>query len=105
VQFFDRTAILREFGHALGLLNEVQNPNANIQWNMEALMTAFPGLTKEEIRVNFLTPYKSTSKPFDPNSVMMNAITKEQTLNGFHAEEHDQLSEGDKMFIARLYPR
>jgi len=105
VQSFDRTAILREFGHALGLLNEVLNPNANIQWNETALMAAYPGFTKEQIEVNFLRPYESRSKPFDPNSIMMNDVSREQTTNGFHAEVHDRLSEGDKTFIARLYPK
>lgn len=105
VLFFDRNAILREFGHALGLLNEVQNPNANIQWSIKALISAFPSFTKQQIEETFLTPYKSKSKPFDPNSIMMNEVAKEQTLNGFHAETRDQLSEGDKTFIARLYPK
>jgi hypothetical protein len=103
--FFDKNATLREFGHALGLLNEALNPNANIQWNKKALMSSFPGVTEQQIEQNYLAPYKSKSKPFDPNSIMMSAVTKEQTLNGFHAEDHDQLSEGDKSFIARLYPR
>jgi len=105
VLFYDRNFILREFGHALGLLNEVLNPNANIQWNTNALMSAYPGSTKQDIEVNFLKPYGSKSKPFDPSSIMMNEVPKEQTLNGFHAEYHDQLSEGDKTFIARLYPK
>lgn len=102
---FDRIGILREFGHALGLLNEAQNPNGNIKWNVKALQASYPGFTREQFEVNFLTPYQSRSKPFDPNSIMMNEITSDQTLNGFHTEAHEQLSEGDKMFIARLYPK
>jgi len=105
---FDRTAILREFGHTLGLLNEEQNPNGNIKWNREKVMQFYGGTyawDRQTIENNLFTKWKSKSKPFDPQSIMMTAISKDLTTDGFHTELQDHLSSIDREFIGRLYPK
>jgi serralysin len=105
----DRLSVLREFGFAIGLMSEQQNPNSNIKWNTEKVYKEFSSApyfwSKAFIEGNVLGVWSSKSKPFDPQSVMMLAIPKELTLNGFHSEINDQLSQIDKEFISRLYPK
>jgi hypothetical protein len=108
VSFEDRKGVLREFGHAIGLLNEQQNPNAHIKWNKTKVYTDFAknyGWAKSNVDNNFFIQWTAKSKPFDQHSIMMAEIPAKYTLDGFQTSETDQLSESDKLFVARLYPR
>ena len=103
---------LHEFGHALGLAHEYQNPSAGNLFDMQAVYDLFSGppnyWTRETIDQNFLIKIKNYpgSRSYDPESVMNYALparlflsAEKQTKPGSH------LSESDKLYVASLYPR
>lgn len=65
---------LHEFGHAMGMLHEHQNPNKPIQWNKDAVYCAYRHVSKEDVDRNILTPEAmnwSNGTEFDPKSIML----------------------------------
>ena len=104
--------ILREFGHALGLMNEHQNPYAKIPWNKEAVYKSFTNppnnWTRKVVDANvFVTWNKNIypiQKPFDPESIMFFRFPPEFTSGKIIAPAEEGLSQGDKSFISLLYP-
>lgn len=102
--------VLREFGHMLGLINEHQNPNAEIPWNQEAVYRFYGGSPyywpREVVDLNLLRKYKAAGsyREFDPQSVMAYPIPKELTDGKFEIKETYELSTGDRAFIRQLYP-
>lgn len=60
-----RESVLHEFGHVLGLIEEHQNPRADIHWNKEEIFKIFQGppnfWSREQIEVGFFgnTPKKN----------------------------------------------
>jgi hypothetical protein len=100
-----RATILHEFGHALGLVHENQIPKSNIRWNRKAIETAFGRANAEQ--AIYRKESFPTGKEFDPDSIMImgNEIPKTYTLDGRGYGFSYKLSEGDKRFIALLYPR
>lgn len=105
--------VLHEFGHALGLIHEHQNPEGGIDWNKQAVYDFYAGSpnywSKEEVDVNVLSTYdrdliRATS--YDPLSIMNYPIPVEFVNNPSHACEWNlTLSETDKVFIGQLYPK
>lgn len=73
-----RDTILRNFGHALGLLHEHQNPLDGLEWEEEFVYEAMAASSywsrsatfHNIIRKNTAEEY-AFPKPFDPNSIMM----------------------------------
>ncbi|MBX9893862.1 MAG: hypothetical protein K2Y09_01585 [Nitrosomonas sp.] len=108
-----RAIVLREFGHALGLVNEHLNPRAKIPWNKPAVYAALGGAPnnwdKSSIDAQWFHPYKSDELPgyrdFDPTSIMMLPIPKEWTTNGLEFKRPLDLSASDRLLIKTLYPR
>ncbi|QPJ60732.1 MAG: hypothetical protein G3M70_02040 [Candidatus Nitronauta litoralis] len=109
----DRQLILSEFGHALGLINEHQNPNANIPWDKEKVYEVYSkppnNWSRQQIDMNFFrtTPVESLPdyREFDPNSIMGFNFPKTFFKGDFEMKQGKTLSESDKAFIAKLYPR
>jgi hypothetical protein len=99
-----RKIVLLEFGHALGLLSEHQNPNAQLQFNIEKIKQLY-NWNDGTIKQNFSSYKIKDYRQFDPNSVMMFALSNEFLLDGSHYEGGFDLSEGDKLFIRKLYPK
>lgn len=103
--------VLHEFGHALGLVHEHQNPKNNISWNKETVYAYYWqkfGWPKQVTYYNFFEKYKENemnSSNFDSLSIMMYEIPKEFTTNGFHTVANTQLSETDKKWIGTIYPK
>jgi HEAT repeat protein len=101
-------AILRQFGHVLGLPNEVLNPNANLPWDKEAVYAAHPW-SRELVDRTFFETWDSRTFPiekaFDKDSVMMFPIRNEWTVGDYEIGQNLTLSEGDKKFVQLLYPR
>jgi len=110
--FVDKQTVLVEFGHALGLLNENTNPNANIPWNRELVIREMSGppnnWDKETIERNFFSKASADKFPdyreFDPKSIMARSFSPSWT-GGIKIGGGEDLSESDKAFIAKVYPR
>jgi energy-coupling factor transporter ATP-binding protein EcfA2 len=103
--------VLHEFGQALGLVNEMNNPKADIKWNVPAVLAALSGppnnWTQQQIEVNIFSKAKNVGswyRNFDPDSVMMYQIPAAWTTDGFSVGINRTLSESDKTFIRKLYP-
>jgi serralysin len=102
--------VLHEFGHALGLIHEHQNPEGGIKWNEPAVIAQLSGppneWDEETIRRNVLDHYATddvTSTPVDPDSIMMYPIPASWTLDGFSADLNGDLSEKDVELIREVY--
>lgn len=105
-----RRVVLHEFGHALGLIHEHQNPTGGIPWNKEAVYRELSGppnnWTREEIDHNLFEPYSRQETNYtrtDPLSIMMYPIKKSWTTNGFSVGLNAKLSPTDERFIREQY--
>jgi hypothetical protein len=106
-----RRVVLHEFGHALGLIHEHQNPDAPIQWNRAAVIADLSGppnnwdeATIEHNIFERYDPATLTTTPTDKESIMMYAIPATWTTDGFSADLNDELSGTDREFIRAAYP-
>lgn len=106
-----RRVVLHEFGHALGLIHEHQNPNTPIPWNRPAVIADLSqppnSWTLEMIENNIFKRYdpaEVSSTPADEESIMMYPIPASWTTNGFSADLNNELSQTDKDFIRSAYP-
>lgn len=104
-----KRVVLHEFGHALGLIHEHLSPNVNIPWDEAKVLEYYrktQGWTDAYIRSNLLTktPVDKATR-FDDKSIMLYAVDKALTLNGFSTSWNTELSDLDKSFIAECYPR
>jgi hypothetical protein len=101
--------VLHEFGHVLGLLSEQSNPNATITWNTSLLVrepASFRnGVPSEDPYPKVAATEYPGYRPFDPSSVMMEPFPPRWAFNKFSGERNIKLSDSDKAFIAKLYPR
>jgi serralysin len=110
--------ILHEFGHAIGLLHEHQNPDgglSSIPWNKEAVYAYYadpreinPPWDKERVDSNIFKEYDRNlirGTRFDPESIMMYAIPKKLTFGGYEVPFRTELSRQDKEYISVLYPK
>jgi hypothetical protein len=105
-----RGVVLHEFGHALGLIHEHQDPVAAIQWNRAAVIQELSGppnnWSVEQIEFNVLTPAAPDdvdATPLDPKSIMMYPIPASWTMNGFSTGTNTDLSDLDRKFIRKQY--
>jgi hypothetical protein len=103
---------LHEFGHALGLVHEFQNPLAGDIFDSQAVYRFYTGppnfWSKDDIDRNLLTKAKNYpgSRPYDPESVMNYSFKGLQITNpGKEPRPGAHLSESDKLYVASLYPR
>ncbi len=103
--------VLHEFGHALGCIHEHLSPASGIKFNVPEVFKYFKktnGWDEATTRFNVLDRY-GTDKvtqftEFDPKSIMVYAIPKELTLDGFEVRSNTSLSDTDKKFIGTVYP-
>lgn len=106
-----RSVVLHEFGHALGLIHEHQNPKGGIRWNEAAVIADLSGPPNNwdlsKIQHNMFAKYSPdavTGTDVDRESIMMYPIPIAWTLDDFSAEFNAELSEKDKTFIRFAYP-
>jgi hypothetical protein len=111
--FLDGGSAAPEFGHAIGLAHEHQNPAGGIQWNEEVVIgecAKSPNFWDEETTPhNVLREYsvdQINGTAFDPESMMLYFFPASWTLNGIGTEDNEVLSRLDKEFIAgaKMYP-
>ena len=112
--FMDGGTTGHEFGHAVGLAHEHQNPGGGIQWNEEVVIRELaksPNFWDEATtRHNVLEKYtvdQVNGTQFDPDSIMLYFFPAEWTLNGIATKANDVLSDTDKLFVAsaKMYPK
>lgn len=106
-----RRVVLHEFGHAIGLIHEHQNPTGGIKWNKDAVRHDLSGppntwndATIETNMFKFYMPGEVLATPVDPESIMLYPIPKAWTLDGFSAGLNGALSETDKALAREAYP-
>ncbi len=112
--FLDGGTAAHEFGHAIGLAHEHQNPRLGIQWNEQVVIQELaksPNFWDEQTtRHNVLRKYsvdQINGTDFDPDSIMLYFFPATWTLNGLATKANEVLSTIDKQFIAgaKMYPR
>ena len=112
--FLDGGTAGHEFGHAIGLAHEHQNPAGGIQWNEAAVIKALAGppnyWPEEQTRHNVLEKYTANQirgTQFDPDSIMLYFFPADWTLNGIATKQNEVLSVTDKDFVksSLMYPK
>jgi hypothetical protein len=112
--FTDGGTAAHEFGHAIGLSHEHQNPAGGIQWNEPVVIRELAGppnfWDEATVRHNVLDKYsvdQIKGTRFDPDSIMLYFFPASWTRNGIATSANEVLSATDKSFVASaaMYPR
>ncbi|RZS56950.1 M12 family metallopeptidase [Sphaerotilus mobilis] len=112
--FEDGGTAAHEFGHAIGLAHEHQNPAGGIQWNEAVVIRELAGAPnfwdEATTRHNVLSRYSAdqvNGTEFDPASIMLYFFPAAWTTNGIATRANQVLSALDKSFIggAKMYPK
>lgn len=112
--FLDGGTAGHEFGHAIGLGHEHQNPAGGIEWNEAVVIRELSGppnnWTEAQIRHNVLEKYTADQirgTSFDADSIMLYFFPARWTKNSQGTKANEILSTLDKAFIAssEAYPR
>ena len=105
--FLDGGTAAHEFGHAIGLAHEHQNPDGGIEWNEEVVISDLsrPPNSWDEatVRHNVLNKYSTDQirgTEFDPESIMLYFFPDSWVKNGSGTKANEVLSDLDKAFIA-----
>lgn len=104
------SVIIHEFGHALGMVHEHQNPEGGIDWNIPAVLSYFGGApnywSDDQIYFNVIDKYDATllnASKFDPQSIMLYAFPASLTNDGTATRANAIMSPTDIEWMARVY--
>jgi hypothetical protein len=112
--FMDGGTAAHEFGHAIGLAHEHQNPAGGIEWNEAVVLRSLAGppnnWDEATIRHNVLNKYtvdQVKGTKFDPHSIMLYFFPGSWVKSGVGTHANDVISAMDKAFIAsaEAYPK
>lgn len=105
-----KRVVLHEFGHALGLIHEHQNPQGAIKWNKVAVRKDLSGSPNfwddATIERNMFELYSTgavTATPVDKDSIMLYVIPESWTEDGFSSTLNSKLSDQDRELIRQVY--
>ena len=105
-----RRTILHEFGHALGLLHEHQNPSGGIPWDLDAVYNHYwrtQGWNQQTTYHNVVQKVSRNSTQFsqyDPQSIMHYPVSASLTNGEYQVGINQNLSPTDIQFIREIYP-
>ena len=108
-----RGVVLHEFGHALGLIHEHQQPSTPLQFDRQKVLAEVSGppnhWTEAQIERNIFAPAaagETNATEYDRDSIMMYPIPARWLLNpAEETEENFDLSPRDRSFVGTQYPR
>jgi Astacin (Peptidase family M12A) len=107
-----RRVVLHEFGHALGMIHEHQNPEAvgRIPWDKPKVYAYYArqGWSQQDVDENIFDVYErddTNFTSFDSSSIMQYAVPDDLTVGSFAIGWNTELSEMDKDFMRRQYPK
>lgn len=106
-----RDVICHEFGHAIGLFHEHQNPSGGICWNESNVIRDLSGppnnWTESMIRhnvLNKLNPNDVLTTAWDKLSIMHYSIPGSWVCNGVSIPGGTVISSTDAAFVKSVYP-
>jgi len=110
--WFDVPTTIHEFGHALGMIHEHQNPyGTEIQWNTDKLYNEYQGSpnfwSPEQTFQQIVEKYSQNEingSTFDPCSVMLYFFSSDLTTNGVGSKQNMRMSPTDMYWLAKQYP-
>lgn len=104
--------VRHEFGHALGMIHEHQNPAAQgqIPWDKPKVYAYYAqqGWSKEDVDFNIFEVYREESTnhtSFDPTSIMEYAVPDALTVGSYAIGWNTEFSPLDIEFMKRQYPK
>ena len=103
--------VRHEFGHALGMIHEHQNPAAlgQIPWDKPKVYAYYAqqGWSQADVDFNLFAVYSEDStnhSTFDPTSIMEYAIPDSLTIGSYAIGWNTELSQTDIAFMRHQYP-
>ena len=107
-----RAVVLHEFGHALGLIHEHQQPAARIPWDRDAVYAYYgnqvPPWSRSLVDEQIFNRYDSGETQYsawDPTSIMQYPVPDELTVGDFEVGWNTRLSDTDIRYIGCWYYR